>query len=78
MATEPEAWHGWSRWDASRQLHIGPLPGRKSICFYTVAGSVMHVHAYFRSELEAHRAKETMDWLMWGRTPPKEDDNAKV
>lgn len=62
-------WHGWSRTKgyAGRALHIGPLPGRKSICLYTVDytdGAVMYVHAYFRSEDEARRALATLDELL--------------
>lgn len=61
-------WHGWSRGlQSGRVLHIGPLPGRKRIALYTMDyrnGAVMYVHAYFRSEDEAHRALETLDWIM--------------
>lgn len=55
-------WHGWSRGKAA--LHIGPLPGRKSICLYSINGSVMKVHAYFRSKDEAWAALELLDELM--------------
>lgn len=67
METE---WHGWSRSPVpyrNRSLHIGPLPGRKSICLYTMDyrdGSEMFVHAYFRNEEEAKRALETLDYLI--------------
>ncbi len=63
-------WHGWGRGHQpyrNRVLHIGPLPGRKSIALYTRDfrdGAVMYVHAYFRSTEEAQRALETLDWLM--------------
>ena len=62
-------WHGWSRRTGytGRSLHIGPLPGRKSICLYTMDytnGAVMYVHAYFRNEDEARRALETLDGLI--------------
>jgi hypothetical protein len=66
MTTDKDEWHGWSRWDGKRTLHIGPLPGRKSLCLYTMAGSVMEVHAYFRSEKEARKAMKTLDYLMFG------------
>lgn len=62
-------WHGWSRTKgfSGRALHVGPLPGRKSICLYTMDytdGAAMHVHAYFRSETEARRALATLDELL--------------
>lgn len=46
-------------------MHIGRLPGRKSIALYTIdRGHVMYVHAYFRNDEEAERAMETLDHLM--------------
>lgn len=59
-------WHGWSRTGKyeGEALHIGPLPGRKSICLYTMDyrdGAAMYVHAYFRSEDEARHALAVMD-----------------
>lgn len=64
-------WHGWSRTQeyTGRALHIGPLPGRKSVCLYTMdyrTGAVMRVHAYFRSEDEARAALDTLDELLGG------------
>ena len=52
-------WHGWGRGESA--LHVGPLPGRKSICLYSIVGSVMNVHAYFRSEYEAQLALRLLD-----------------
>lgn len=65
-------WHGWSRGEqyTGVALHIGPLPGRKSICLYTMDyrdGAVLYVHAYFRSEEEARRALDTLDNLVGPR-----------
>lgn len=58
-------WHGWScDPDRSEALHIGPLPGRKSICLYSMVGSVMSVHAYFRSVGEARAALAILDRLL--------------
>lgn len=63
-------WHGWSRSAEPYRgvaLHVGPLPGRKSICLYSMDyrdGAVMSVHAYFRSEEEARRALAVLDELM--------------
>ena len=65
-----DEWHGWSRSEmpyTSEALHIGPLPGRKSICLYSMDykdGAVMSVHAYFRSEDEAKHALAILDRLM--------------
>ncbi len=62
-------WHGWSRSRGlnGRALHIGPLPGRKSICLYTMDyrdGAIMRVHAYFRNEDEARDALATLDEII--------------
>ncbi len=67
--SEEEEWHGWSRHTKhkGRALHIGPLPGRKSICLYTMDytdGAVMKVHAYFRNEKEAKEALATLEYLL--------------
>lgn len=62
-------WHGWSTTAEpykGESLHIGPLPGRKSICLYTMDydKGTMFVHAYFRNEGEAKHALDTLDNLM--------------
>jgi hypothetical protein len=65
-------WHGWS--DDLEQfsgiaIHIGPLPGRKSVALYTIDytdGATMHVHAYFRSTEEAKKALKFLDELLLG------------
>ena len=57
-----DKWHGWSR--AGTALHVGPLPGRKSIALYAIEGGVMHTLAYFSSEADAERAVEALDWIM--------------
>lgn len=54
-------WHGWG--SDGKAVHIGPLPGRKSICLYVVDGSVMRTLAFFRSEKEAAEALRWIDWL---------------
>jgi hypothetical protein len=54
-------WHGWSRQDSDRgAMHVGMLPGRKSVCLYTVRGSVLDVLAYFRDE---DHAWDALAWL---------------
>ena len=65
-----EDWHGWSTADGKLALHIGHLPGRKSVALYTHdkrGGSTLFVHAYFRNEVEAKRALESLDYLMKGK-----------
>ena len=42
-------------------LHIGPLPGRKSICLSLTEDAVVTPLAYFRSEAEAKKALEFLD-----------------
>lgn len=60
-AETPRSWHGWSR--GSTALHIGHVPTRKSLTLYSMVGSVMYVHAYFRSEKEARRAMSVLDLI---------------
>lgn len=61
-------WHGWARSDDLREkgeaLHIGPLPGRKSVCLYVIKGSVLTPLAYFRNEEAAERALALLDRLV--------------
>jgi len=62
-------WHGWSRTEGfqGEAVHVGPLPGRKSIALYTMDyrdGATMHVHAYFRNEDEAKNFLQVFDRLM--------------
>lgn len=59
-------WHGWST--RHGDIHVGNLPGRKSICLYTVerppgGGAVMHVLAYFRTAPDAQRCLAYLDAL---------------
>lgn len=47
-------WHGWGRRGSSQgALHVGRMPGRKSVCLYTNVGNEAKVRAYFRSEADA-------------------------
>lgn len=55
-------WHGWSRGGVA--LHIGPLPGRKSVCLYTHVGCTIEPVAYFRSVDDAQRALNVLDHLL--------------
>ena len=69
---DPRQWHGWSREPDNGTgrkgavLHIGPVPTRKSIALYSIVGSVMYVHAYFRSEKEARRALSVIEFITGG------------
>lgn len=58
-------WHGWSRGD-NIALYIGRLPGRKSICLYTVEGSVLRTHAFFKNEEDAKEVLQLLDHLIGG------------
>lgn len=49
--TNSTEWHGWKKGRVT--VHVGPLPGRKTIALYSAIGSVIHTHAYFRNETEA-------------------------
>lgn len=55
-------WHGWRV--RGMALHVGPLPGRKSICLYRLDGSVIDVLAYFKSEQQARKCLEFLDTAM--------------
>ena len=54
-------WHGWGFEDSS--IHIGPMPGRKSVCLYAVEGSVLSPLAYFRDTESATKALAMLDKL---------------
>lgn len=53
-------WHGWKIGDRGT-LHVGPLPGRKSICVYLVEGSVLRTVAFARDEEDARRLVAFLD-----------------
>ena len=56
-------WHGFRR--GNRSVHIGPIPGRKSIAFYTTDEfNNQSAIAYFAGEFEAHKALEALDALI--------------
>lgn len=67
------AWGGWSVVSAEGgrgrvAVHVGPLPGRKSIAVYTVTtfaegGAVINVHAYCRSVEEGQALLAALDLL---------------
>ena len=62
-ALDVTEWHGWSR-VSSTSLHIGRLPGRKSLCLYVVQGAVLGVLAYFANEKRARLALDTIDEIV--------------
>jgi hypothetical protein len=57
-------YHGWTA--RGRTIHVGPLPGRKSITLYRMDddGSTIDVLAYFRDEDSAWRFLGDMDALL--------------
>lgn len=63
-------WHGWKRGftsgegTSSPSLHIGPLPGRKSIALYEVDGGVIRAFAYFPNEEAARNCQRRLDSIM--------------
>lgn len=59
-------WHGWRRATSSKALHIGPLPGRKSIALYENDGIEETVFAYFTSVENAEKAMNLVDALLKG------------
>jgi hypothetical protein len=58
------AFHGWTRY--GRTIHVGPLPGRKSIALYRILGvdSQIDVLGYFRDESAARRFLGDLDRLL--------------
>lgn len=60
MSDQQPDWHGWE-FPGIGTIHIGPVPTRKSICLYTIQGSVMDVHAYFRTEDHARTLLTFLD-----------------
>ena len=58
-------WHGWG--DGTVAMHIGTLPGRKSVCLYKHEGSVVRTLAYFRDEADAREAMAIFDTIILGK-----------
>ena len=60
--------HGWGIKDLltgeSESIHVGRLPGRKSVALYALNGSVLDVLAYFKSQTAAERALDILDRLI--------------
>ena len=57
-------WHGWARRGDNVALHIGELPGRKSVCLYEIDGSVIRTLAFFKDVDKARRALQLLDRLV--------------
>lgn len=51
-------WHGWRI--GGMCLHVGPLPGRKSVCLYRLDGTTIKPLAYFADEERAYAALEVI------------------
>jgi len=64
-------WHGFkiTHVGGEESLHIGPLPGRKSICLYRVEKSGIEVLAFFQTERKAFDALRLIGILARTRTP---------
>lgn len=60
--TESTGWHGWG--GDGWSLHVGPLPGRKSVCLYSHIGSIVEPLAYFRDDESAFRALAMFDRIV--------------
>ena len=70
--------HGWQMkrvYVESPSLFIGPLPGRKSIAIYTVEGSVLDVHGYFRSREDAERVYDLLEEMISGKLRDRSSGN---
>jgi hypothetical protein len=65
--TQEHDWHGWTA--GASTVHVGPLPGRKSICLYEVVdgGTTIRTLAFFQDEDKARRALEHLDSLARAR-----------
>jgi len=66
--TEPSApdeseWHGWQLVDGP-SLHIGPVPGRRSIGLFVIVGSTLTPLAYFTSEDHARAALDLLTTMI--------------
>lgn len=69
--------HGWARQNATLgqtpancAVHIGRIPGRKSIALYVLRGGVMDVVAYCRTERVATLAVRALDHIILGYNRP--------
>lgn len=60
VASEPD-WHGWNV--DGKTLYVGPLPGRKSVCLYTLENNTIRTLAFFKSERLAQDCLERLDVL---------------
>jgi hypothetical protein len=59
--TREDDWHGWNV--VGTAVHVGPLPGRKSICLYVIEGTTLRTLAFFKSPDDAATALRMMDLL---------------
>jgi hypothetical protein len=56
-------YRGWS--GRGRNIHVGPLPGRKAIALYRITGeTTIDVLGYFRTENAAGRFLDEMDAML--------------
>jgi hypothetical protein len=60
-------YHGWARENNPRPaLHIGELPGRKSVVLFIDHGTVIAPLAYFTSPEQAAEAMAMLDYIILG------------
>lgn len=60
--------HGWRV--GTKAIHVGTLPGRKSICLYFDYGSVIRTIAFFRNDKDARECLDALDSLATGHSQP--------
>lgn len=64
-------WHGWGR-GRGPALHIGELPGRKSVCLYTISDGAIRTHAFFKNAHQAQKVMALIDSLVFGPQPAQQ------
>lgn len=74
---KPIEYHGWSLTNLTDprlqySLHIGMLPGRKSVCLYFQRDAVIYTLAYFANEKRARMAMNVLDRLILGGSTARE------
>jgi hypothetical protein len=67
------SWRGYSKWDGSVSVHIGPLPLRNRVAFYVQRGNQVVAAAYFSSPEEAGLALDVLDELFAGMSRPPDE-----
>lgn len=59
-------YHGWGITNKNLTLHIGNLPGRKSVCLYYEDNGTINTLAFFKNPESAQKAQELLDtFILW-------------